>query len=95
MAAKGAHELAVHSRFSVLANEDSDSSEEETTKGKDMVSLDAKKKAKNAKKRARKKKKAAEAGATSAEVGLFWMGLDFAFKMKLPIKNITLALHHP
>ena len=71
MAGKGAHELAVHSRFSVLANEDSGSSEEETTKGKDTVSSDAKKKAKNAKKRARKKKKAAEAGAASAEVDVF------------------------
>ena len=68
MAAKGAQELAVHSRFSVLANEDSDSSDEETTKGKDVVPSDAKKKVKNAKKRARKKKKAAEAGAASAEV---------------------------
>lgn len=58
-------EFGESSRFSVLANNDSEESQEEN----DGHKIDeAKKKAKNAKKRARKKKKAAEDSAATAEV---------------------------
>eukprot|EP00795_Rhopilema_esculentum_P005949 gene5949-11302_t len=65
MAAHMVNDIGVHSRFSVLANDDSDESEEEVSKKNDE---DAKKKAKNAKKRARKKKKAALATAENNEL---------------------------